>query len=321
MDACHVFVTSTSFLEMDGPHLDLLKDHGMQVVPNPYGRYLNEEEMEQLSREADAVIVGVEPVTRSVIEAAPRLRVISKYGVGYDNIDLVAAADRNIPVTYTPGVNADAVAELTIGLLFTLARAIPFVHAAMRNREWHRPMGQEIAGKILGIIGLGQIGKGVAQRALSLNMKVLAYDKVRDEDFAHRQGIAYTDLSSLLEQSDFVTLHLTLNEETRNLLTEERLRQMKKGSFLINAARGELVDEDALFRVLESGHLRGAALDVYREEPPFQSPLLDLDNIIFTSHIASKTTEAVQAQAFMAAENVIAILGGCREDATIVPSG
>jgi D-3-phosphoglycerate dehydrogenase len=255
----------------------------------------------------DGVILGLDHCDASVIAKADRLRVISRYGAGVDAVDLEAAARKGIAVTNTPGANRNGVAELTIGLLFSLARNIPTVASGARDGIWKRDTGWELAGKTIGVIGLGAIGRSVAQLAIGLGMTVIGYDPFWAGELA---GIHVVGLAEVIANADVITLHCALTPETTNLINESAIRQMKPKAYLINTARGELVDETAALEALQSGQLGGMAVDVLRDDPPKDNPLLKLDNFIYTPHIGATTRESVSRMAMQSAKNLVAVLCG-----------
>jgi D-3-phosphoglycerate dehydrogenase / 2-oxoglutarate reductase len=263
----------------------------------------------------DALIIGLDNCNADVIKAADKLKVISRNGAGYDKVDLKAASSKNIVVAYAPGANTIGVAELTMGLLYALARDIPSVSIRAKQGQWQRVMGWELAGKTLGIIGLGAIGREVAKRALANDMRIIAYDPYAKPYL----NVELNSLDTVLEQADILSLHTALTPETRDLITAERLAQMKKGAYLINTARGGLIDENALYDALKQGKLAGAAMDAFATEPPDGNPLLTLDNFIATPHIGANTKESVARANLQAAQNVLDILKG-RENAFILNS-
>lgn len=303
-----VLATARSFCKSEGPHHAFLRNNGCVVDHNPPEIPLSAEELAALVPGYHALILGLDECDARVIQQADALRVISRYGSGVDRVDLEAATARGIVVTNTPGVNRIAVAELAIGLMFSLARQIPQVVARARQGQWDRPHGWELYGKTLGIIGLGAIGREVAARAWALGMHVIAYDPyvrggvVREVDLV--------DLPTLLKTAHVVTLHCTATPETLHLINAERLALMRDGAYLVNTARGELVDEDALYQALRSGKLAGAAFDVFNAEPPTGSPLLALENFLPTVHMAGTSRESVQRMAMLAAQNVVDVLHG-----------
>src|SRR5689334_2712227 len=236
----------------------------------------------------DALIVrSATKVTAEVLQAGTKLRVVGRAGTGVDNIDVEAATQRGILVVNAPAANSVAAAELTIGFIMALARRLPRAHASLQSGKWERSafLGFEVRGKTLGLVGLGRIGTEVARRARGLEMNVLAYDPVVSTDRAAQLGVTLATLDEVLAQSDFVSLHVPLIDATRNLINAERLAQMRPTAYLINAARGGIVDEAALADALERHVIGGAALDVFEQEPPVGSPLLGHANLIATPHL------------------------------------
>lgn len=265
--------------------------------------------------DVDGVMVrNMTTVDRAFLEAAPRLRVIGRIGVGLDNLDLRAISERGIVVCYPPEENAVSVAEHVFALLLSLARHIPAADRCVREGRWDRSrhIGIELAGRTLGILGLGRIGFRVAVRARAFGMRVLAYDPylVPQHPAVTETGSELAPLEEVLTRSDVVTLHLPLTEETRHLIDAERLGRMKPGSLLINTSRGPAVDERALYEALVSGHLGGAALDVREQEPPGESPLHTLPNVLLTPHIASWTEESLHRVISTVAADVDRVLSG-----------
>src|SRR6266851_1271156 len=245
--------------------------------------------------DADALIVrSATKVTPELLEKAPRLRVVGRAGVGVDNIDLEEATRRGVLVMSTPGGNAVSVAEHTFALLLALARQVPRLDKAIHEGRWEKSSaaGTEVRGKTLGLIGLGRIGTEVAVRAEAFDMRVLGYDPYISEAAVREMSVELVALDKLLAESDFVSLHTALSPATQNLISAMNIQKMKKGARLINTARGELIDEAALAEALKGGKLAGAAVDVFAEEPPKNSPLVGLPNVIATPHVAGSTTEA-----------------------------
>ncbi|MEZ4670255.1 MAG: phosphoglycerate dehydrogenase [Anaerolineae bacterium] len=301
----HVLVTARSFANTPGPHHALLQEAGCLVDLRPPAHPYTAAELHDIVAGYDGIVAGLDAFDASVIGQADRLKVISRYGVGVDAVDLDAAARKGIAVTNTPGANMLGVSELTLGLLFALARRIPQVAAAAKVGEWKRPTGWELNGKTLGVIGFGTIGRDVGRKAVALGMQVLAYDPFWKGEMIGVQGV---DLETVLAQSDVITLHSALTPATANLINSERIVVMKDGAYLINTARGELVDEEALYNALLSGKLAGAAIDAFRHEPPVGSPLLTLDNFIAIPHLGATTKESVERMAMMSSENLLAVL-------------
>jgi D-3-phosphoglycerate dehydrogenase len=250
-----------------------------------------------------------------VMKATRKLRIVARYGVGFDNVDLKAATERGVYVSNTPGVLSDAVAELTIALMLALSRRLIEAHAYVKSRRWTElsdfPLGIDLSGKTLGIIGLGQIGMEVAKRASALRMAILYYDVVRREDAERLYEAEHSSLENLLKDSDFITLHVPLAPRTEKLIGRSQLALMKPTAYLINTARGKVVDQAALWEALKERRIAGAALDVYEVEPIARDePLLQLDNVILTPHIASATAETRTKMALTAADDVIRVLKG-----------
>ncbi len=265
-----------------------------------------------------AIITGLEPITAAVIDAAKELKVIAKHGIGVDNIDLEAARRRGIRVVNAPGTNKDAVADLVFGLMFALTRRILAADASVRQGQWPRMFGQAVWGRKIGIVGMGAIGRAVAMRAKGFQMPVYGCDTFWDEQFAAQYGVQRVSLEALLGEADFVTLHVPLMAETHNLIGEAELRRMKPTAYLINAARGGIVDEEALYRALTAGTIAGAGLDAFGAEPPLASPLLTLDNVVLTPHMGGYTEEALGLTSVVAAQSAVDVLAGRQPLSVIV---
>jgi D-3-phosphoglycerate dehydrogenase len=277
---------------------DKISERGVQLLKEQPGWNVVLTTKETLNAEmvaADALIVrSATKVTAELLDSAPKLRAVGRAGVGVDNIDLEAATKRGVLVMSTPGGNSVSVAEHTFALLLALARQIPQMDRAIHEGRWEKSSaaGTEVRGKTLGLIGLGRIGSEVAVRAEAFDMRVLAYDPFISEAAAREVSVELVPLDKLLAESDFVSLHTALSPATQNLINSATIEKMKTGARVINAARGELIDEAALAAALKSGKLAGAALDVFAEEPPKNSPLIGLSNVIATPHVAGSTTEA-----------------------------
>lgn len=297
--------------------VEMLEREGMELLHNPFDRCFTREELLQAVADVDGVILGAELFDRLVMEAAPRLKVISRFGVGYDNVDVDAATERGIYVTFTPCVLCDTVADLAFGLILCVSRRIPQADAFVREGRWSEsqfPLMVDVSGKTLGIVGLGRIGAKVAYRASGFNMRILYHDAVRTDLMIRLErelGVKRVSLNRLLKESDFVTLHVPLNESTRGIIGRRELSLMKKTAYLINTSRGPVVDQPALYEALRNKNIAGAALDVFLEEPirP-DDPLLQLENVVFTPHIGSATVETRHKMALTAAKDLVRVLKG-----------
>jgi D-3-phosphoglycerate dehydrogenase len=292
--------------------LDKLKEYADVTVDVKTG--LSRDELLHIIPEYDALIVrsGTQ-VTAEVLAAGKKLRVVGRAGVGVDNIDVKSATMNGIVVMNTPGANSMATAELTMGLMMAVSRNIPQAHASLGAGEWRRGdfVGSQLYRKTLGIIGFGRVGKLVAERAKAFGMEVLAYDPIALEETAREMGVLLVELDELLSQSDYVTLHAALTPDTAKMINAETINQMKDGAILINAARGKLVDEEALAEALKSGKLAAAAVDVYSTEPPpAANPLLSLPNVVHIPHLGASTREAERDVGIQIANQVVSALRG-----------
>lgn len=307
-----IYISSRSFGVHTEEAIELLKSVG-NVERNLTGKPLPEEELKRIIKDIDALIVGIDNVTSDVLDHAERLKVIANYGVGLDNIDLEAATERGISVVYSPRANSDSVADFTMGLILALLRKIIVAHVSakigkFRSRKF---IGVELRDKIIGIVGFGQIGSRVAQRAIGFGMKILTYDPYVSEEILTKFNAKKVSFEELLKNSDIVTIHVPLTEETKDLIGERELKLMKKNAILVNTARGGIVDENALYKALKEGWIAGAAVDVYEKEPPGKDfPLFELENVILTPHIGFYTIEAVRRMDMMIARDVVSVLQG-----------
>ena len=305
-----ILITPRSFASFSDKPLKMLTERDYKIERNNTGRPYKKEEMLKLIKDVDGIIIGIDELSAKIIEEANELKVISKYGIGLDNIDINMATNKKIIVTNTPTANVDAVADLAFGLVLSLARRIPEADKKTKSGKWEKIIGKSVWEKTVGIIGLGKIGKQVVKRAQGFEMNILAFDIVKDKKFAQKYGIKYVNLEKLLQKSDYISIHIPLNDATRNMVSYEELEKMKKDAFLINTSRGGIVDEEALYNALRNNKLRGAALDVYNNEPIRESPLKELDNVIMTPHIGAYTEEAIENMSIQAAQNLIDVLEG-----------
>jgi D-3-phosphoglycerate dehydrogenase len=309
-----ILITPRSFVKAKDKALELFKNYDFEIIENTTGETFNEEEMIDICSDIDGIIVGVDPMTEKVLNSAKKLRAISKYGAGLDNIDLNIAKERGIKVERAVATNSTSVAELAVGLFFSIARSIESSARSVRNGGWGRTVGCELTAKTVGIIGLGSIGREVARMAHGLGMKIIGYDPYfNDEIYFKKMEIQKKGLDELYANSDFISLHLPLTNETKHMINSETLSMMKKTAYIINTSRGSLVDEDALYEALVNGVIAGAAQDVFSKEPPGKHKLLELDNFILTAHIGAQTKEAVERMAVQSTKNLIKMLTEGRE--------
>lgn len=299
-----VAVTPRGFRQTEGLHQKLLAEHGLDTRYPTVDRPLTGDELAQLLEGCSAAILGLDEVGPQAL-AVDTLRVVVRFGTGMDNVDLDAARKHNVLVANTPGANSVSVAELAIALMFAVARQVPALDRAVRQGSWRRVPGVELAGRRLGIVGLGVVGREVAHRATALGMDVVAFDPV-----ATHAPVPLVGFDDLLASSDVVSIHCPLTEATAGLFGESALRSMKPGSIVVNTARGGIIDESALADVLREGHLAGAGLDCFAHEPLVDSPLLGLDSVVLTPHCGAATREAVQRAGVTAVQEVLRALSG-----------
>ncbi len=304
-----VLITPRTFGKTDPIPVTLLQRADYELVFNPFERPLTQDEIIPLIKETDGIIVGLDQIDEEVLSHAPKLQVISKYGAGVNNIDLKSATERGIIVTNTPGVNSSAVAELTIGLMLDVARHISDSDRKMRQGQWGKYLGFELQGKVLGIVGTGQIGKMLASKVQGFRMSIIAHDIEPDYAWAKKMGVSYVTFPELSKKADIVSLHLPLTEATYHMIGRDELAQFKPTAILINTSR-EVVDEEALYTALKENRLLGAGLDVYEDEPLKNSLLTTVDNVVLTSHIGAHTEEAVRDMGRTAVLNLMKVLNG-----------
>lgn len=301
-------VTPHLLYQLDGPYKQVLTEAGFEVVYPRDGRPLMEPKLlaEQLSG-VDAVLAGMEPFTPEVLRGA-KLRVIARMGVGYDAVDIPTATACNVAVTIAPGTNDISVAEHAFALMLGVYRGFPGRHEEVVNGRWRRKSLPRLDGKTLGLVGLGRIGKSMVPRAHGLGLSVIASDPFADREFVARHNVRLCGLEELLREADVVSLHAPATPETNDLINARTLALMKRGSVLVNTARGNLVDEDALAAALASGHLLGAGLDAFKIEPlPLESPLLKVDNVLLAPHMGGLDEESEVAMSRKAAECIAAL--------------
>ena len=300
-----ILITTSSFSKNEPTLIEKIKEKGFDVILNSYGRKLTEDEVDKLIDQYQpvAMIAGIEPLTRYVLEKAANLKVVSRCGIGLDSVDLEAARELDIIVTNTPDAPTIPVAELTLGMILSLLRRIHISDSSIRNGSWERPMGNLLYKKTVGIIGCGRIGTHLARLLHPFECKILGYD-IADMDRGLFEKVSIDDL---LHKADIISLHIPYSKENHHCINDERINIIKQGAFIINAARGGLVDEDALYRALKTSRLGGAALDCFEIEP-YKGPLKDMDNVLLTSHIGSYAKEGRMMMERQSVENLFSAL-------------
>ena len=306
-----ILVTPTSFKKYQNTKArELLEGFADEIVYNPYGRPLESGEISKLAADCDGYIAGLDYIDAAALKDISNLKIISRYGSGVDRVDIQMAKEKGITVTNTPGTNATAVCELAFGFMLSLARSIPRLNTAVINGQWPRNNGMELKGKTLAILGLGAIGRQLAKRALAFEMNVVAYDPYMDLGYATSNNIKSLSFDEAIKSGDFISLHMPLNPSTKHCINKEVIELMKNGAYIINTARGGLIDENAACVALHNNKLGGMALDAYEVEPVTDSPLTKLDNVISTPHTGAHTDEAISAMGMMSVKNLIAVLSG-----------
>ncbi len=299
-----IAVLTSSFGELDARVWDLLRRDGLEAVPNPLGRAPTVGEMPGLLREAVAVIAGLEPYGPALFDLTPRLKVISRCGAGVDNVDLAAAEARGIAVLSTPSAPTQAVAELALGLILNLLRYVTPTDSLIRQGVWKKRMGFSVGEMTFGFLGLGKIGKKLAEILRGLGGNVIGYDKNPDAAWCRTHGVIPADRDEVLRSADVLCLHLPHDPDLHHCIGEKQLAMMKRGSFLVNTSRGSLVDEEALCRALTDGRLAGAALDVFEKEP-YRGKLVGFPNVVMTAHMGSYARAGRMAMEREAVENML----------------
>lgn len=306
-----ILISPATLAGIDSPYLDVLRQAGFELAFNPHGAQMTAEQLAPALKGASAVLAGSEPYTRQVIEANPGLKVIARVGVGYDAVDLAAATERGIAVTIAPGTNQDAVAEHTFALILALAKNLVTQCNEVHTGRWPRQANLPLRGRTLGIAGLGRIGKAVAVRGAAFGMKLLAYEPFPDRDFTQRYGIPLVSFDQLLQEADYLTLHVPLSAESKYLMCTKTLSRMKPTAFLINTARGGLVCEADVVKALKEHRIAGAGLDVFEEEPPGPGhALYGLPNVVLTPHAAGVDLQSRDDMALSSARSIVSLSRG-----------
>jgi phosphoglycerate dehydrogenase-like enzyme len=292
-----------------GPYRDVLQAAGFEVAFPTVNRQMSEDELIANLEGIDATLAGSEPYSRRVLDARPNLKIISRNGVGYDAVDLAAATDHGIPVTVSPA-NAEAVAEHAFALILALAKHVTTQHDAIRRGVWLRQLTRPLRGQTLGVAGLGRIGRAVATRGKAFGMKVIAHEPYPDAAFVQQQAIELMPLEQLFAESDYISLHMPLTPESRGAIDRRYFSRMKPTAFLVNTARGGVINEADLVEALCAKQIAGAGLDVFENEPPGDSPVTKLENVVMTAHTAGVDAKSGEDMATMAARTIVQLSRG-----------
>jgi len=297
-------IASTTFSLYNDKPIELLRKNKLEIIKNECGQKLSKTQLIELCKDCTSVLAGTEIYSKEILDQLSNLKVISRLGVGIDNIDIEAAKQNGVKIYKTQTTPAPAVAELVLGLMLDLTRKISHQNNALKSGTWKKEMGNLLQGKTLGIVGLGTIGKTLVKLVKGFNFNILAVDLYQDELFAKNYGVNYCNLDTLLCKSDIVSIHLNLTNDTNQLMDATQISKMKPGCILINASRGEIIDEKALYKALKDEKILGAGLDVFKDEP-YSGSLTELNNVILTPHIGSYAKEIRIQMEIEAAENLI----------------
>jgi len=305
-----VLITSPVFMTRDIKPMAKLEAAGWTIRHKPSGTHADEDRLLELLVDVDATVAGGEPYTRRVLTEAASLKHVARWGVGFDRVDLEAATECGVLVTTTQGGNDWGVADHAFAMILGLGHLLVDNHQRIQRGEWGRPVGTDVWRKTLGIVGLGRIGRGVAQRASGFEMRILAYEPYPDREFCKRWGIRLLSLDELLQRSDYVTLHIPGGGQNRHLIGGEQLALMKSRAYIVNTARGDLIDEDALYEALVSGTIAGAGLDVRETEPATLDRFSSLPNVILSPHVAGVTHDTVSKMSHLAVDSILSAWQG-----------
>ena len=305
-----VLITTVPFGDKNTLPLEILEKNNIEFLINPLNKKLTEDELVELVSDFDVIIAGTEPITKKVMNRASNLQMISRVGIGLDSVNLLAAKDSGITVSYTPDAPAPAVAELTVGMMLTLLRSVHVSNSQMHLGDWHRYFGRRLSEVTIGIIGVGEIGQGVLEHLTGFGSpKILVNDISIKDKIQDRYNVEWADKEEIYKQSDIVTLHLPLTAETKNMITESHLLSMKTDAIIINTSRGGIINEDDLYKVMQSGHLSGAAIDVFDNEP-YDGDLNKIERCLLTAHMGSMSIDCRTRMEIEATEEAVRFLTG-----------
>ena len=306
-----VLVTATNYSKYCQPGKKLLEEAGCEIIENPYGRPYTFEELKEIIGDIDGVVVGVDTWNEEVFRLAPNLKVLARFGVGVDNIDLKAAKDRGIIVCNSPGINSSAVAEQAAALILSSIRQVPQMNNAVREGKWPRPMFHELKIRTVGFLGFGAIARNLAERLAGFHPEMIAYDKYPNQEMADKLGVKLVSQDEVLSLADIISIHLPATDETKHLISKENIDKMKDGVYVVNTARGSIVYEKDMAEALKSGKVAGFASDVFETEPiDLAGPLFAFPNYIATPHVSAETYENCETTSVVTAKAILAVFGG-----------
>lgn len=306
-----VLVTATNYSKYCQPGKRLLEKAGCEIVENPHGRPYTFEELKEIVGDIDGVVAGVDTWNEGVFQLSPKLKIIARFGVGVDNIDLEAAKKYGIIVCNSPGINSSAVAEQAAALILAVVRRVTEMNAAVRKGKWPRPMFHELKSRTIGLLGFGAIARNLAEHLRGFQPRIIAYDKFPNYEAAAKLGVKMVSQKEVLEQSDIISIHLPATPETQHLICKETFECMKHGVYLVNTARGSIVNEEDAAQALKSGKLAGLATDVFETEPiDLTGPLFEMKNYIATPHVSAETYENCETTSIVTAEALLAVFAG-----------
>ena len=305
-----VLITTVPFGDKNRLPLELLENAGVEYLVNPLNKKLTEDELAEMVTNFDVIIAGTEQITEKVMNKASNLKMISRVGIGLDSVDLLAAEDRNIVVSYTPDAPAPAVAELTVGMMLTLLRSVHVSNSQMHQGQWYRYFGKRLSEITIGIIGIGRIGTGVLQHLKGFgNPKILVNDISPNANLEQEFNIEWADKDQIYKEADIVSLHIPLTSVTKNMVCKNNLLSMKKDAIIINTSRGGIINEKDLYEVMQAGHLSGAAIDVFEQEP-YDGRLREIERCLLTAHMGSMSVDCRTRMEIEATEEAVRFLTG-----------
>jgi len=302
-----VLITTVPFGDKNRQPLDVLEDAGIDYLINPLNKKLTEDELSEMVTDFDVIIAGTEPITKKVMSNAPNLKMISRVGIGLDSVDLLAAEKRGIVVSYTPDAPAPAVAELTIGMMLTLLRSVQLSNMEMHDGKWHRFFGRRLSEVVIGIIGVGRIGTGVLQHLTGFGSPRILLNDLVSKKLGKEFNVEWVNKESIYQEADIITIHTPLTIQTKNMVRKEELLSMKDDAIILNTARGGIINEMDLYTVMQSGHLSGAAIDVFDFEP-YNGKLREIQRCILTAHMGSMSVDCRTRMEIEATEEAVRFL-------------